>query len=198
MRSKRNNMNPQSQSDTIKKIAALVLVAAVALGIGYYAGQYSGQELGRQRQERMLKEIFNGANFANALSGKITAVASDKKSLVIEVGSITGVNLPGDYRNKTVLITGDTKIVLRERKSQEVLSAEIAKYQADVKGAKNSTKFTPPAPYSEKEITVGELKVGDVVDFSFSSGTGGFSPGTAGTAIILNHQFTATAVAVTR
>lgn len=187
-------MNPQTQSNAIQKIVVPVLVAVLALGIGYYAGQY----VGRQKQERMLKEIFGSANFANALSGKITAIAPDKRSVSVEVGSIMSVNLPKEYQNKTVLITGDTKIILREHKSQEVLSAEMKKYQADVKGAKNSTTFTPPAPYSEKEITIGELKVGDAVDFSFKSATGEFSPGTGGTATLLNSQFTALTVAVTR
>lgn len=170
------------------------MITVLALGVGYYSGQY----IGRQKQEQMLKEIFSSANFVNALSGKITAIASDKSSVSVEVNSIMSVNLPKEYQNKTVLITGDTKIVLREHKSQEVLSAEIAKYQAETKGAKNTIAVSPPLPYSEKEITVGELKVGDAIDFSFSSGTGGFGPGTGGTAPILNNQFTATAVAVTR
>lgn len=181
------DMNPQFQSDTIQKIAVPLLVAVLALGVGYYAGQY----FGRQRQEQMLKEIFSSANLANALSGKITAIASDKKSLVVEVGSITSVSLPRDYRNKTVLITGDTKIILREHKSPEVWSAEMKKYQEEAKKTKGAMASTPPLPYSEKEITAGELKVGDAIDFSFSSGTGGTAP-------ILNNQFTATAVAVTR
>jgi hypothetical protein len=185
-------MNPQTQSDTVRKIAASVLIAAVALGIGYYAGQY----VGRQRQDRILKEIFSGGIFANGanLFGEITAIAPDKNSLSVKVSTAMSATLPKEYQNKTVLITADTKIVLREHKTPEALSEEMEKYQmsiASAKGTKNAVVLTPPNPYSERAITIGELKVGDAIDFSFSSATGG-------SATLLNHQFTSLTVAVTR
>lgn len=168
------------------------MIAVLALGAGYYAGR----QVGRQEQDRAFKEIFSGGMFANGanLFGEITAISSDKSFLSVKVSTVVGTTLPKEYQNKTVLITGDTKIVLRENKTPEVLIEEMKKYQASItsnKGAKNSVPLPPPLPYSEKGITVGELKVGDTVDFSFSSGTGE-------TATLLNNQFTALVVTVNR
>jgi hypothetical protein len=180
-------MSHQIQLGTIQKITTPLLIVVVSLGIGYYAGQ----EFGRQKREQMLTEIFDNAVFANNLYGIITAIAPDKKSLSVEVGGVSGINFPNDYRSKTVLVAKDTKIVLREHKNQEVLDEEIAKYQSDAEGAKNPATFTPPLPYMEKDISVDDLKVGDRIDFNFSLDTDGG-------AALLNNQFVAIEVAITR
>lgn len=175
-------MNQQTQ-----KIAVPILIVAVALvGIGYYSGQY----VGTQRQEQMLEEIFGNVVLAGNLSGKIAAIASDKSSVSVEVDGITGVGLPQEYRNKTVLITGDTKIVLMKNKSPEAWNEDVATYQVETTKVKGSTTFAPPpSPYSEKEITVGDLQVGDSVNFGFNPADG---------ASVLDSRFTATTVSVIR
>lgn len=177
----------------IQKIAVSLLVAVLALGAGYYAGR----QVGRQEQVRALKEIFSGGIFANGINlfGEITAISTDNKSLSAKVSTVAGATLPKEYQNKTVLITGDTKIVLRENKTPEVLSEEMKKYQASIasinKGDKNAVAVAPPSPYSEKEITVGEMKVGDTIHFSSKSETGEG-------ANVLDNQFIAIEVSVTR
>jgi hypothetical protein len=178
-------MNSQLQSNIIQKIAVPVLIAVIALGVGYYAG--------RQNQDQTLKEIFSSGIFANGanLFGEITAIAPDKSSLSVKVSTAMSATLPKEYQNKTVLITGDTKIVLRENKTPEVLSEEMKKYDAAIKKTKNTTASAPPLPYIEKEIAVDELKIGDAVDFSFKSEI-------SGNATLLNHQFTALTVTVIR
>lgn len=184
-------MDPRTQSN-IQRIVPPILIAVLALGAGYYAGRQAG----RQEQDRALKEIFSGSVFANGanLFGEITAISADKGSLSVKVGNIMGATLPKEYQNKTVLITGDTKIILRENKAPEALSEEMKKYQASVasaKGAKNAAVLTPPNPYSQKALTVGELKVGDTINFSSKSGTGA-------SANVLDNRFTAVDVFVTR
>lgn len=179
-----------NQSNTIQKVAVPVLIAVLALGAGYYAGH----DVGRQRQEQMLKEIFSGGIFANGanLFGAVTAISPDESSLSVEVRTVMGINLPKEYQNKTVLITGDTKIVLREHKGQEVLDEEMQKYQDAVKKAKgDAVAITPPSPYSEKVLTIDELKVGDSIQFSSKSETGV-------SANVLDNRFTAVEVSVTR
>lgn len=186
-------MNPQIQSDTIQKIAVPLLVGVLALGAGYYAGR----QIGRQEQVRVLKEIFSGGIFTNGVNlfGEVTAISPDKSSLTVKVANVMGATLPKEYQNKTVLITGDTKIVLRENKTPEVLSEEMKKYQASIasinKGDKNAVAVAPPSPYSEKEITVGEMKVGDSIQFSSKSETGEG-------ANVLDNQFIAIEVSITR
>lgn len=179
-----------NQSNTIQKIAVSVLIAVLALGAGYYAGQ----DVGRQRQEQMLKEIFGGGIFANGanLFGTVTAISHDESSLSVEVRTVTGINLPKEYQSKTVLITGDTKIVMMEHKTLEVFNEEMKKYQDAVKKAKgDAVAITPPSPYSEKVLTIDELKVGDSVNFSSKSETGV-------SANVLDNRFTAIEVFVTR
>lgn len=186
-------MNRQIQSDNIQKIVVPVLIAVLALGAGYYAGQY----VGRQEQVRALKEIFSGDIFANGINlfGEITAISGDKQSLTVNIANVMGATLPKEYQNKTVLITGDTKIVLRENKTPEVFNEEVKKYQASLasvnKGAKNAVMVPPPSPYSERVITVGELEVGDTISVSSKSETGV-------SANVLDNRFTAIEVSVTR
>jgi len=185
-------MNQPAQSNTIQKIAIPLLIAIIALGAGYYAGQY----VGMQKQEQMLKEIFSGGIFANGVNlfGEVTAIAPDKSSITVKVANVMGATLPKEYQNKTVLITGDTKIVLRENKTPETMSEEMKKYQASIasiNGTKNAVMVAPPSPYFEKKITAAELKVGDTINFSSKSETGG-------SANVLDNRLTAIEVFVTR
>lgn len=185
-------MNPQIQSNIVQKIAVPLLIAIIALGAGYYAGR----QVGRQEQGRALKEIFSGGIFANGVNlfGEITAISSDQSSLTVKVSNVMGATLPKEYQNKTVLITGDTKIVLRENKTPEALSEEMKKYQASIasiKGTKNAVMVAPPSPYFEKKITAAELKVGDTINFSSKSETGR-------SANVLDNRFVAIEVFVTR
>lgn len=184
-------MNPHIQSN-IQKIAVPALIAIIALGAGYYAGR----QVGRQEQDRALKEIFSGGIFSNGanLFGEVTAISSDKSSLIVKVVNVMGATLPKEYQEKTVLLTGDTKLVLRENKTPGALSEEMQKYQASIasaKVAKNAAVTAPPVPYFEKAITVGDLKVGDSINFSSS-------PVTGRNTHVLDNRFTAVEIFVTR
>ena len=122
--------------------AAIAVLAAVLIGLlgGYYLGASLEKSRVEKSRETMLREVFGNVLFANNLSGKILEIASDKKSLTVEVSRVYGVNLPKDYQKKRILIDENTKIVLRTNKDAAVF---------------------------EKEITAGDLRVGDIISFNF-------------------------------
>lgn len=133
----------------IKNILIYLVIAAIILGVGYYLGAGVEKNKAKQASESMLKEIFSSISFVSNLSGKISDISSDKESLIIEVPTILGVNLPKDYQKKKIVINENTKIILRETKDIAAFEKEMA----------------PALPYVEKEISVNDLKVGDSVNF---------------------------------
>jgi len=142
--------------------AAIAVLVAVLIGLagGYYLGASLGKPEVEKSREAMLREIFGNVLFANNLSGKILEIASDKKSLTVEVSGVYCVNLPKDYQKKRVLIDENTKIVLRTNK-------DAAVFEEEMNELKKKEEMTPPLPYVEEEITAGDLRVGDIISFNF-------------------------------
>ena len=174
-----------NQTNKNKNILIFVVIAVLAFGVGYYSGASLEKFKSKDSQETALKEIFGGILSGNNLSGTIAEISGDKKSLTVSVERILGVNLPKDYQKKRVLVNGNTKITLRENKSQEEWNKEFQEFQK-----KTATPgATPPYPYTEKEITINDLKAGDSVNFTFS-------PDQNKTA--LDSQFSATQITVGR
>lgn len=180
-------MESHIRSNAIRKALILVLVAALALGTGYYYGR----EVGRQRQEQSLAEVFDSVRSVTNLSGDITAISPDGNAFSARVRSVMSVNLPEEYQNKTILLAGNTKILLRKNKTQEVFAEEMKKYQAELGKAGDSVQTLIPPPYAEEEITANDLKVGDTINFSSKSETGR-------SANVLDNRFVAIEVFVTR
>lgn len=50
----------------------------------------------------MFKEVFANVGFANNLSGKILEISSDKKSLIVEVPGVYGLNPSKKYQKRKV------------------------------------------------------------------------------------------------
>jgi len=151
-----NNMDQIIQSNKKNILIYVILAVLIGLSLGYYCGVNKAEE----PREAMLQEIFGNALFANNLSGEILEIASDKKSLTIEVSGIYGVNLPKDYQKKQILINEDTKIVLRAKKDTVIFEKETSELQE--KG-----EMAMPLPYIEKEIKAGALIIGDTLSFNF-------------------------------
>jgi len=155
----------KSMDQLIQSNKKIVLIyAAIAVLIGLAGGYYLGASLEKSRVEKsreaMLREIFGNVLFANNLSGKILEIASDKKSLTVEVPGVYGVNLPKNYQEKRVLIDENTKIVLRTNK-------DAAVFEKEMNELKKKGEMTPPLPYIEKEIKIDDLLVGDAISFNF-------------------------------
>jgi len=141
-------------------IVIAIVIAIIALGVGYYLGASLEKSRVEKSREATLREIFGNVLFANNLSGKILEIASDKKSLTVEVPGVYGVNLPKDYQKKRILIDENTKIVLRTNK-------DAAVFEKEMNELKKKGEITPPLPYVEKEIKIDDLMVGDAIGFNF-------------------------------
>ena len=153
-------MDQSIQSNKIKNIFIYIAVAAVISAGGYYLGVNLEKSRVEKSRETMLREVFGNVLFANNLSGKILKIASDKKSLTVEVPGIYGVNLPKNYQEKRVLIDENTKIVLRTNK-------DAAVFEKEMNELKKKGEMTPLLPYIEKEIKIDDLLVGDAIGFNF-------------------------------
>jgi len=153
-------MDQSIQSNKIKNIFIYIAVAAVISAGGYYLGVNLEKSRVEKSRETMLREVFGNVLFANNLSGKILKIASDKKSLTVEVPGIYGVNLPKNYQEKRVLIDENTKIVLKTNK-------DAAVFEEEMNELKKKGEMTPPLPYVEEEITAGDLRIGDIISFNF-------------------------------
>lgn len=168
-------------------LAGAIIIFLVSVSIGFVMGYYlpgviSGKIKTEDSRQAMLKEIFGNAILANNLFGEILNVSSDKKSLTAKVSGVYGINLPKDFQEKKVLISENTKIVLRTNKA-------IADFDKELAELRKKGDMNPPLPYTEKEIAVGELKVGDKINFDFAPGEN---------INILNAQFNAVQINVNR
>lgn len=183
------------------KIILLAVIIVLTLGGGYFlyhfgylAGQISGQNkeaaLAQQEQAQIIQEIF-GTIAVASLNGRITEVHSDKKYIIVAVPSAMGVNIPKIYQNKEVSVKDGAKITLKETKTPEIFNKEMQDYQAKIKksGGMNTMSFSPPFPYSEKEITINDLKAGDNISFNLEY---------SGASAILLPKISATQISVIR
>jgi len=166
-----------------KNILIYILIAIIALGGGYYLGVSIEKNKAKQAREAMLKEVFSGVFSVGNLSGKISEISPDKKSFILEVPGIFGVNLPQDYQKKKIFIAENTKITLRENKIMEDFRKEVAANK------KEGNMILPPLPYTEKEIKIDDLKIGDDVNVGLQL---------QGNQSILDNQFTALQIYVVK
>lgn len=147
-------------------LVALFIGLTAGLFFGVFYGQSKEKDLNTQKEKEILREVFSGL-MVSSLSGKIVGVSSGEKFLEVEVAGVLGVNLPKGYQNKKVVIAENTKVFLRENNSLEVFNKKVEDYRSETEKAKNLMAVIPPPPYSEKEIRVDDLRVGDSVSFDF-------------------------------
>jgi len=138
----------------------ILIYIALAVVVSLFFGYYLGVNRTKESREVMFQEVFGDTLFSNNLSGQVLEIVSDKKSLVVEVSGIHGVNLPKEYQKKQILVDSNTKIVLRTKKDVSTLEKEIL----ELKGKEG---MIMPVSYVEKEIEINDLVVGDDVNFNF-------------------------------
>jgi len=146
-------------------LVIIIIVAIVAVG-GYYLGNSTGSikqlALDKSTQDQAIKEIFSNIMFGGSLSGKITSISPN--SIIVEVPGVMGVNLPKAYQTKTLLVDSNTRVILVKQKTTEEFNKELLAAQA--KSKKDPMGFTPPAPFSQQDITINDLKPDAQISFS--------------------------------
>lgn len=131
-----------------RKKTVIFAVCLVFLA-GYFIGTTIAKIQIQNLEDKLAAEIFSNVFPLNSITGEITAINSNKNILTAEIDSIYGVNIPQNYKEKQLLVDSRTKIILRESK------------EGSAQGP-SATAFTA------KEISVDELKVGDIISFTIA------------------------------
>lgn len=155
--------------DRSKKIiiAFIILAVLIVAGVYFYQIFISSQS----NQKQAAEEAPASMVIVNNFFGNIAAISSDKKSLTVEDVSAMGTNVPDEHKTKTVLIDDKTEFVAKQYKSQEQFNQELA----DVKAKSKNGLLIAPSPLVEQKITMGDLKIGDRINFVFSPKEGELS-----------------------
>jgi hypothetical protein len=156
-----------------KIIIALVMFAIlIAGGVFFYRMFFSSQPkenaIDNKPQEQTVEENFAGMAVISNFFGTITAVSSDKKFLTVDVTSVMGTDVPDEHKTKTVMIDDKTEFVSRQYKSQEQFDKELA----DARTESKDGLFIAPDPLVEQKLIISDLKIGDHINFVFSSKDG--------------------------
>lgn len=150
--------------DIKKLISISVVVAVVSFGGGYWAG-LQGNNAKYDALVAKVNKAFPTMPSMTYLSGSITAVGSN--SFTINSNNASANPLEEFPTTRTVRVTDKTKIVSTSFKDPAVFQKEMQEYQkqmsAQMAANKAPTAGIPPTSMIEKEITIKDLKVGDIV-----------------------------------
>ena len=147
-------------SETIKgNLSNTIVYIAIAIII-FFLGYFVNSLQSKATQDQAIKEIFSNIMFGSSLSGKITSISPN--SIIVEVPGVMGVNLPKAYQTKTLLVDSNTKIILTKQKTIEEFNKDLN--EAKSKGS--AMGFTPPAPFTQQDITINDLKPNTQISFS--------------------------------
>lgn len=101
------------------------------------------------------------------ISGNIVSIEGNRVNI-----HTPSVNLfEKNIENRTLLITSDTQIIKREPKDAEVFIIEKTAFNEKLKSVENvsvDTWLNSPSPFNEKNIPIGDLRVGIHIDVSAS------------------------------
>lgn len=145
----------EQNNKNLMHFVGIILVVAVALAAGYYFGATAEKTKAAESRAALVKEIFGTVLSVANVSGKILEISPDRESFVMEVPNMFQVNLPAEYRRKHIAVVSETAMVLFEQKISDA-----------------ATAGRPPFSVVEKEITLGDLKIGDQVSVIFSPESG--------------------------
>lgn len=180
----------EQNNKNLMHFAGIILAAAVALAAGYYFGAEAEKTKAATSRAALVKEIFGPVLSIGNVFGKIIEIAPDKKSFVMEVPNVFQVNLPAEYSKKHIAIVSETALALFERKDHGTFTKEMEEFRKKQGVAKNGLLVdNSPVPYIEKEISSGDLKVGDEASVLFAPESG---------KNLLDNEFTAVHITVSR
>lgn len=119
---------------------------------GWNAAQEKLEQSGILRPEPA--EIFS-------LSGTITNISGNTISIKADPVVVNPLAEPAPESRK-IVITPNTKIIKQSPRSPEELNAEQEKYRSEITNLEpDAAPPTPPSPFTEEELEITDLKVGD-------------------------------------
>ena len=147
-------------------IGIIIVVALVAGGAGYMMGRgggvpaLGGLSSSDQAKFDAAKKMFPPPPDSNFIYGQAKSVSGN----VITLN--TPISNPFDESPtvRQVTVTSSTKIVKNENKSVATMQQEQQAYQKKISSWKPSSTDTPPTlpmPFTEKEISISDIKAGD-------------------------------------
>jgi len=165
---------------------AIILIFLLGIAIGAKSrGTYQSpsnnqiiadlqQKLDSKAQKGLIPIMIGRGSAANSqlknnLTGQIETAAGNILAIRFDnrydSGNIFAYLDEPDYFVKKFRINKDTKIIAKQRKDPEIVRKEMEDYLAKMKAAKeknntNSDLILPLSSYTEKEITINDLKVG--------------------------------------
>lgn len=144
-----------------KTITTVLVSLAVGLGLGYVWGstQVAASYASKVAE---VNKLFPAPTQTQAVSGKVKQVTDS--SIMLEGVSVSSNPFAGDFpTSRNVMITSATRIIKTSQKDGATLQAEIAAFQKSMLASKGGVSITPPSPFSETEIKLSDIKVGDMV-----------------------------------
>ena len=158
--------NEQMSAQGGKKALIVLLILIIGIAVGFAGGRYyksksSSSKIADSGCEAKLekaKTMFPSMLEMKSVSGKIKEIK--EKTVILEA---IGINpLEDSPATREITVGENTKIVKSESKDQTAFQKEMEEYQKTI-SIQTDKPQTPPIPFSEKEVSLADLKVGDQV-----------------------------------
>lgn len=158
--------NKSSALKIVAPIATLIIGVIVGYMVGVGQTGQSNPEVARlQAQIDEAKKMFPPMPEMRSISGKVLSISGS----TVTIESMASVNpfetLP---KERTITVTSTTKLISMEQKDQASFQKEMeafSKQMSSVKpGSAQSAPIMPPMPFSEKSISLSDIKVGEMIN----------------------------------
>ncbi|MCX6786522.1 MAG: hypothetical protein NTU85_01730 [Candidatus Kaiserbacteria bacterium] len=147
----------------MKETITTLLVLIIGITIGFAGGKYINIKVADSSCEAKLakaKAMFPSAQDVRGVSGKISGINGNTVTIAVNETS----PFDDSPTAREVVVGENTKIVKMDFKDQTVFKQELEEYQKITSAQTDKTKIpTPPIPFTEKEISLSDLKVGDQI-----------------------------------
>jgi len=146
----------------MKKTIHIPLLIIIGIVVGFIGGRYITIQTTNSSCEAALakvKSMFPSSQDIRSVSGKISGMNGN--TITITANPISPLDSPATME---VVVGETTKIVKSEAKDSATFQKEMEEYQKTVSAQTDKTKIAaPPMPFTEKEIALSDLKVGDQI-----------------------------------
>ena len=146
------------------------MVAVICLAVGVIAGVFlkgaDPRVAEMQAQIEAAKKLFPSISDMRAVSGKVTQVGSNSLTIQTDVVTSPFDDVPSV---REIVVGPNTKLTKQISKDPKGFRAEMAAYEAkaaNIKPGSVNAPLVPPSSFSEEEIKLSDIKVGDRITAS--------------------------------